>query len=214
MPLYKTIPLEAGLLGIWKLTEKSTELLASFSSGEINDSEYKKYNYEKRKSEYLATRLLIKQLIGTDFEISYQNSGKPLLKHSKYKHIAISHSRDFAAVYLHENLEIGIDIECIDRNYTAVEKKYLSADEIIQVNNNVLLQCLYWCTKEAIFKLVPEDGIEFREQILISPFNPEVESSFKVLFQASQKLEWYEPHFQIFENNCLVWVSGLSEKGN
>lgn len=208
MPLFKTITITEGILGIWQLSETSGELLPRITPEIISSSDFQKYNYEKRKAEFLATRLLIQNLAGTDFSISYLESGKPVLKHQKYKHIAISHSREFVVVILHETCDVGIDIESINRNYTAIEKKYLSDQEQKQVNGIPLLQCLYWCAKEAVFKLVPEDGVEFREQIHISSFNPELETQFQLRFLVKEKETAYQSDFLTFENHCMVWIIG------
>jgi 4'-phosphopantetheinyl transferase len=207
MPLFKTITQAAGVIGVWQLSETLNELLPFFSDQELNDLGYLRYTHEKRKIEWLATRLLIKLLIGTDFTISYAESGKPILNHARYKNISISHSRYFAAVFIHEEHQVGLDIEDSARNYNSIEKRYLSDEELLHVSKNPLLQCLYWCAKEAIFKLVPDHDIEFRNQIHISPFNPEQEDRFQVKFKSEKGDSIHELQFQIFEGHCLVWVA-------
>jgi phosphopantetheinyl transferase len=206
MPLLKTITTSGGLIGVWHLTEPSTELLPSFLPKELSDPAFQQLSNEKRKVEWLAIRLLLKQLTGPDFSISYTSSGRPLLNHSKYKHLSISHSRDFAVIFLHENHPVGIDIEQMNRNFSALEKRYLSTEEFIFVNHRPELQCLFWCAKEAIFKLVPDEGIEFREQILISPFSPELENSFRARFISGKHTTEHLLGFTIFLDHCMVWV--------
>lgn len=210
MPLFKTIPIPGGLIGLWKFTETSADLIPSFSEEELADPTFLKYTHEKRKVEWLATRALIRQLIGTDFAISYLSSGKPILKHDRFKHISISHSRDFAAVLLHEHLNVGIDIEETTRDYNRIEKRYLSDDEIIQTDKNGQLQCLYWCAKEAIFKLVDDEGIEFRQQIHISPGSAMPENQFSAKFISKNREYNYQLHYQFFSEHCLVWVANDS----
>ncbi len=207
MPLFKTITTSGGLIGVWELTESSNELLNYFSPEEITDPAFQKYTHEKRRVEWLATRVLIRHLIGADFSISYSEAGKPILTHFKYKHLSISHSREFIAVYAHENLEVGIDIENTDRNYRSIEERYLSEAELNQVNGNSILQCLYWCAKEAIFKLVPEEGIEFKEQIQILPFDPDTENNFQSLFFSGHNKKTYQLNFQSFSKHGMVWVA-------
>lgn len=207
MALYRIIPLPEGQIGVWHLSESLADLIENFSSEELENSDYQKYSYEKRKVEWLATRVLLKKLIGPDFTISYSESGKPILSHSSYKYLSISHSREFVTVYVHQDSEVGIDLESIDRNYNAVEKRYLSDSELKQTGRDSILQCLYWCAKEAIFKLVPYEGLEFREHIHILPFNPEQDIRFSGCFnQGNEKIN-YSLYFQVFENHCMVWVS-------
>ena len=207
MPLFKTIPIPGGLIGLWKFAETTAELLSSFSETELLDPNFLKYTYEKRKVEWLVTRLLIKQLIGPDFAISYLNSGKPILKHDQFKHLSISHSRNFAAIILHEHLNVGIDIEETTRDFNRIEKKYLSDIEIRQTDKNPQQQCLYWCAKEAIFKLVDDEGVEFKQQIHIIR---ESESQFFAKFISSGSESIYKLHHQFFSEHCLVWVTNGS----
>lgn len=206
MPFYKTIPFPGGLIGLWKLSETATDLLPCFSEEELSDPNYLKYTHEKRKTEWLATRILIRKLIGSAFTISYLSSGKPLLKHDKFRHISISHSRHFAAVILHENLNVGIDIEETSRDFTRIEKRYLSEDELLQASKTPRLKCLYWCAKEAIFKLVADEGIDFRKQIHISA--NEKKSRFSGKFISGEKELNYQLHHKFFAGNCLVWTMG------
>jgi phosphopantetheinyl transferase len=205
MPLHEIIPVPDGLVGIWQITESCAELLPHFTPKEQKNPDFLKFSFEKRKVEWLCTRLLLKNLIG-EHRISYSDHGKPILEHEFYNFISISHSRDFVAVLAHKNCEVGIDVESLSRNYSAVLIKYLSDDEIIQTGGNILLQSLYWCAKEAIFKLVPEDGVEFRKQIHILPFDPKATDQFHARFISGEKQTSCLLHFKILANNCLVWV--------
>lgn len=204
MPLFKTIPIPDGLIGLWRFAETTADLLPEFSGEELADPAFLRYTHEKRKVEWLATRVLIRQLIGSDFAISYLNSGKPILRHDRFRYLSISHSRDFAAVILHEHLNVGIDIEETARDYNRIEKKYLSDVESIQTNKNPQLQCLYWCAKEAIFKLVDDEGIEFRQQIHIMP---ESENQYFAKFISGDREFSYKLHHQFISEHCLVWVT-------
>lgn len=205
MPLFKTIPILHGLIGLWKFTESATDLLPHFSPEELAGATFLKYTHEKRKLEWLVTRRLISQLIGPGFSISYHETGKPILQHDRFKHISISHSRDFAAVILHENMSVGIDIEDTSRDFSRIEKRFLSDEELAFVGNNPQLQCLYWCAKEAIFKLVDDQGIDFKKQIHISAVSEN--NSFRGKFISGESEIYFQLHHEYFSGNCLVWVA-------
>ncbi len=205
MPLFKSISVSHGLLTVWQITESSDELLSFFTPEETADPAFQKFTYEKRKVEWLAIRTLLKQMIGSGFEITYTLEGKPILAHPVYHHISISHSHDFAAVYIHQQQSVGVDIESINRNYTSVKKRYLSETEMEQVNENQLLQCIYWCAKEALFKLVEDDGVDFRKQIQIIPFNSKQET-FSARFVSGNMQKTYQLQYMIFNEHCMVWV--------
>jgi phosphopantetheinyl transferase len=205
MPLFKSIPVNDGLLAVWQITETSSELLSFFIPEKIADQAFQKFTYEKRKAEWLAVRALLKQMIGNDFNISYTENGKPIVDHPIYHHISISHSNDFVAVIIHQKLNVGIDIESKNRNYAAVKKRYLSEFEMEQVDENPMLQCIYWCAKEAIFKLEEENGIDFRKQIQILAFNPESDT-FTAQFISGEHKRIYKLQYTTFDQHCLVWV--------
>ncbi len=206
MPLFKTIPIHEGLIGLWKFSETSADLVHGFSDEELTDPTFLKYTHEKRKVEWLTTRVLIRQLLGSDFSVSYLESGKPILKHEKFKNISISHSRDFAAVILHEHLNVGIDVEETARDFNRIARRYLSDNELIHAEKNPRLKCLYWCAKEAIFKLVPEEGVEFRQQIEMIPGNSKLENQVSGKFISGNVHTIYQLQYQYFSDHCLVWV--------
>lgn len=209
MPLHQIISVPDGLLGIWQIAESVEELLSHFTAEEQKNTEYLRFNFKKRQTEWLCTRLLLKKMIGSNHRISYTESRKPILKHNTFKFISISHSREFVAILVHKTIAVGIDIESLSRNYAPVLKKYLSDQEQIQVGGNVLLQSLYWCAKEAVFKLVPEDGIDFRKQIQILPFDPQTTDRFPCRFISGEKQTAYNLQFKLIVDNCLVWVTGV-----
>lgn len=211
MPHFKTITIPDGLLGIWKITESPEELLPHFDPGDLENADYVKLSFGKRKAEWLCTRLLLNKLIGNDFRISYSEDGKPLLWNESYKFISISHSREFVVVLVHRKVNVGIDVESLSRNYSAILKKYLSDEELIQVGSNTILQSIYWCAKEAIFKLVPENGIEFRKQIHLLPFHPDATDQFQAQYISGEKRTTFRLHFKIFSGSCIVWVTDISE---
>lgn len=205
MSLYKTISIGGGLIGICQLNESINNLLPEFSKDELSDPLFARYTHDKRKLEWLATRLLLKEMIGNKFSLSYLASGKPLLVHETFKKISITHSRNFVAVIVHESENVGIDIEDTTRNFQRVEQRFLSAEELGFVQENQLLKCLFWCAKEAIFKLVDEEGIEFREQIIVTA-DPENENQFLARYITTRKKVTYSLNYEFFAGNCLVWV--------
>lgn len=209
MPLFKTISVTNGLLAVWQITESSGELQSFFTSEELADPNFQKYSFEKRKVEWLAIRVLLKQMIGSGFEIYYTEVGKPVIKHPLYKHISISHSRDFAAVCIHQRHSIGIDIESITRNYASVKRRYLSDSELEQVKEDSMLQCIYWCAKEAVFKYMDEEGVDFRKQIHVQPFLPGT-NKFIVNYISDNRIKTLQLQYESFNQHCLVWVCGDS----
>jgi len=205
MPLYKTIPIEQGLIGVWQLSESENNLLTKFSEDELSDPLFTRYSHGKRKAEWLSARLLLREMIGNEFSITYLASGRPILNHGNFRKISITHSRNFVAVIVHKSKNIGIDIEDTTRDFKRIEKRFLSEEELRFLGEDNMLKCLYWCTKEAVFKLVEEEGIEFREQIIVSQ-KSENENQFQARFITPEKNTDYLVNFEYFSENCMVWV--------
>lgn len=205
MPQYKTIYVTDGWISIWQISETPEELLCFFTPQELNRQEFKKFTFEKRKTEWLATRVLLKELIGNSFTIAYTDAGKPLLDHPVYKHISITHSREFVAVFIHQNKEIGIDIESQNRNYAPILKRYLSESELSHTKDNTSVPCLYWCAKEALFKMVEEQGIDFKKQFEILAADPGREQLL-ARYISAQQASTFRLNYITFNDHCMVWV--------
>ena len=203
MPFAEKIATEAGVLGIWKLNETATDLISQFQFSDSEQKEFSKIKNEKRKLEYLATRLLLQKLLNKKAKIEYLISGKPLLKNSSLN-LSISHSADFVAVIISEK-KIGIDIESTNRNIGKIADKFLSKKELLQIEKSGNIQLsttLYWSAKEAIFKCTDEDGIQFNEQICIPLF--EIKKEGKFTGTLNKKTE-YKLWYKFYENNIIVY---------
>lgn len=205
MPLFKTIPITNGWISIWQILETTEELVCFFSPGELDKEDFTRFTFEKRKTEWLATRVLLKQLIGDSFSITYTDSGKPVLNHPVYHHISITHSREFVAVFIHQDKEIGIDIESQNRNYAPILKKYLSEAELCHTNEDISVPCLYWCAKEALFKMVEEQGIDFKKQFEILSIDPARQALFARYVSSGQE-RTYLLNFIHLNDHYMVWV--------
>lgn len=206
MPFIKKIEVEKGIIGIWELTDTINSLISAFQFSDIEKEEFKKFSLKKRQSEYLASRLLLLQLLGKKTEIIYHESGRPQIKNSTIN-ISISHSANLVAIFISED-SVGIDVEISDRNIDKVVGRFLNPKElewIEQSGNPKFLKMLFWCAKEAIYKCACQSGIQFDTQILIQPFDFANSDFFegKVIFQDSVA-NYNLRHFQ-FKNNIVVY---------
>ncbi len=203
MPLVEKIKTEAGVLGIWKLSESASDLISKFKLSEKEKEEFGKIKVDRRKTEYLATRLLLQELLNTKPEIQYLESGKPELKDGQ-KNISISHSSDFAVVLVSEK-NIGIDVENTQRNIEKIANRFLCEEEFSHIQtleNPQTATILYWSAKEAIFKCTDEKGVLFDKQIFIHPFNIKMEGNFTGTLN---KNIHYKLWYKFYENNTIVY---------
>jgi len=149
MPFVKKIEVENGILGIWELTESVDSLIADYNFSENEETEFKRFILKKRQSEYLATRLLLKQLLNKKSEIIYLKSGKPQIKNSSLN-ISISHSAELVVIFISDNL-VGIDVENINRNIQPVAKRFLHINELEWIEkseNRQNLMILHWVQRK------------------------------------------------------------------
>ena len=80
MPIYRTYKQGDLLVGIWKVDETIEQLRSMFHQFSIYEKDFMRFSAEKRKQEWLAVRVLLKELLGEEKVIDYLPSGKPLLK--------------------------------------------------------------------------------------------------------------------------------------
>ncbi len=206
MPFYRTIRIPDGNIGIWKLTESPAELLAHSDLSESDFQKLKSFKSVRRQNEFLATRLLLDALSPEKKEIRYTSSGKPWLKNGP--NISISHSVDFAVVFLSEK-HIGIDIEQCSRNIEKIADRFLHPMEkavIAKTDNQKFSTLLFWAAKEAVFKCLNTQGINFKEQIQLEGFVPGRESSFSAEVKANEtEIKTYRLRYFTIENNVLAY---------
>ena len=205
MPILKKIKIEDGIIGLWELSESPDFFKGLIPKDAPDNAIFNRITFEKRKVEFLATRALIKNMLGYYPEIIYRNDGRPLLPKEKYE-ISISHSRNLAAVILHKH-HVGIDVETKGRDIERIAKKFMSDQElknISEADDYHSMQLLHWCAKEAVFKCTNHEGINFRSQICIDKFHV----SEKGEINAVLKKEKDEPmviNYLFIENNALAW---------
>lgn len=169
MPLtYQKIWSETQKAGVWKIEENNQYFLDRLI---LDKDEFQLFDNlsKKRKTEWLASRLLICQLIKNHHtSIIYKDSyGKPFIKDS-HINISISHSYDHVAAILSVK-KVGIDIQKKVTKITRIAHKYLNHKELHAVPNEVLTEVLLiqWGAKEALYKAYGRKALEYREHIRV-----------------------------------------------
>lgn len=206
MPLIDQINNQYGTIGLWELKESVDDLMPACQLNTADTERLKTFNVEKRKLEFLASRLLLQNLWPECPVISYNNSGKPLLKNSNIN-ISITHSASVVGIFLSEQ-NIGIDIEQTNRNIDKVVSRFTNPTErefIEKSTDPQFLKILLWSAKEAIFKCCGIEGVQFNEQINIVPFDYTAQKRFSGSLYHSEKVFNYDLFFTIIKNNVLVY---------
>ena len=83
-----------------------------------------RFSAEKRKQEWLAVRVLLKELCGEEKGIAYLPSGKPYLEDGS-AFVSFSHTSGYVAVALHPSAEVGVDIEQYGTRVQRVASRFI-----------------------------------------------------------------------------------------
>jgi phosphopantetheinyl transferase len=161
---------------------------------------------ELHQRAFLSVRKLLQEKGYTDFDLEYDEFGKPHLKDGK--HISISHSHDFAAIIISDQ-KAGIDIELQREKIIKIADKFLLSefDFLDKENkeNYIKKLTVIWGVKESIFKICNEIGISFKNHILAKSFEIN-DKSGNASLRFQNKTEDFSFHFEEIENFTLVFV--------
>lgn len=212
MGLYKREKLENGAeICVWEISEDEDDLrrlCAPIPSDELEELEITKS--PARRKEKLAVRALLNEMFPEKLYLGHHDNGKPYLQNCAVE-ISISHCARFAAVIAHPEESVGIDIESLGRDFSAVERKALSEDEkddLSDHNTNQQL-AIYWCAKEAIYKRMSRNGVDFARQIEVERFTPREEGELEATFiHKDGEEEIFELNYEIFDGHVMVWLVG------
>ena len=194
-------------IGVWQITETEEELkeLSATPTDEMEEISF--IRSESLRKQRLAVRALLNTMFDDKVYLSHHDNGKPYIENNPIN-ISITHTAKYVAVILHEEENVGIDIESLDRDFSVVEKKALSEDEIDDLEDEKRNEqlAIYWCAKEAIFKLLSRYNVDFAEQIEIERFRPRGEGELEATFIAKNEEEEFDLEYITFDRHVLVWV--------
>nr|WP_262923924.1 4'-phosphopantetheinyl transferase superfamily protein [Spirosoma liriopis] len=130
-------------------------------------------NHPAQRVEWLACRVAVKSLVeaqGLAYAgLQKDEYGKPHLIGAPW-HISLSHTGGWAAAVLHRTRPVGIDIEPIREQFRRVVPRVLSEDEISHAAGEPNRLAVYWCAKEALYKLYGKRQLTFRDHLHVEPF--------------------------------------------
>jgi len=194
---------EASLL-VWELTENVETLKNQLNLMDSETTLFNKIVSEKRKLEFLGIRVALNKLIGKEIQIQYDDEGKPHLFDNSYQ-ISVSHSNKWLAVIAHPTQKVGIDIECPTDKIKNLYTRFLSKTEQKELSGgeDIKQLLLAWSAKEALYKIIGKEAIDFANQLRIFPF--QVNSSGEMLAQHLPTTTYYKLSYQQNEKFTLVY---------
>lgn len=127
-----------------------------------------------KRREWLAGRVLLQSLVEscgmTYYGIEKDEFGKPFLKTHPHL-ISLSHSYPYVAAQIDPQAEVGIDLEQPKPKLLTIAHRVLSQQEMQDAGTNVVKHCVYWCAKEAMYKIYGKRGLHFADHLMVSPFS-------------------------------------------
>lgn len=154
----------------------SPELIGLLKNAESYRDELDNIGTEKRKREFLVPRILLNQILNSNSQISYSEEGSPVVSNSEIS-ISISHSHDLFAIAVDKCRKVGIDIETVHSRYSRVAARFLSNEDITNWQLAEFPERLAWAwnAKESVYKIFGKNLADFRNWILLMPWNTENE---------------------------------------
>ena len=204
MPLYKIIrPKPTTQLFIWKITESFEELRSQVSLKEKTQNRLDGMKSELHQRGFLSVRMLLQQAGYTDFDLHYDEFGKPYLSpnecHTEPVEVSITHSHNFSAIIISDET-VGIDIELQRDKIIRIADKFVNDAELDRLrsfdsSDYIRKLTVKWGAKESIFKIRNEKGISFKDHIRVDAFEmsdketrsqlhfEEIVQEFKILYE-------------------------------
>lgn len=155
---------------------------------------------ENRRHEIITEGVMIKELFGAKVSLAHRESGAPYLVEQGEEsgmNVSISHCEGLVAVAHSRDRKVGVDVEVVSERAVRVQNRVLSDDEIRFAGSSVVLNTLAWTAKEALFKLIPETGVDFRADLhldLSSLDGTENEKTYEATAygRSYRMLSWFE----------------------
>ena len=208
MPLFKIINITPTTqILIWKVTESFDELVEKVVLKEKTQLRLNGMKSEMQQRAFLSVRMLIQEIGINDYDLHYDEFGKPYL--NDHQHISITHSHNFAAIIISEET-VGIDMEMQREKIIRIADKFVNEKELkrlqsFNAEDYIKKLTVKWGAKEAIFKIRNEKGISFKDHIQVKPFEIGEKETTAILEFENLKQAFFI-YFEEIENFTLVYA--------
>lgn len=133
----------------------------------------------RRRAEWVAWRALLREnaerwSVGEQaLKVAYAATGEPIFEGLEGS-LSVSHCRGYVALARSHEGRCGIDIERLDRKFETIEDKYISSAEraLAEGVDTVDFRAATWCAKEAVYKYLGREGVDFRRDMQVVALDP------------------------------------------
>ena len=192
-------------IALWDIAETEEQLMNLLNNDAVVAEEIIPFTSTKRRLEYLASRCALNELTGNEQHICYHENGAPYLADNSLN-ISISHTGHYALVATHPTDKVCIDSERIGNKVGRVRHKFLSKAELetIDTRSEKIHLTSLWAAKEAMYKGMGVETVEFTEQISIEPFTPYMEGEIIAHETASTEKKTYKLQYKVYPEFVIV----------
>lgn len=206
MSLYKKIEVNATTtIYVWKVEEDFNWLFRNTALKDISLARLESMKSEIHQRGFLSVRHLLNEAGYDDFDLFYDENGKPNLKDGK--HISITHSHNFSAIIVSSE-NVGIDIELQREKITRIADKFIEY-EFSYLNKKekdyVRKLTVIWGAKEAKYKMCNSRSLSFKDDMKVEEFKlDKLKGKASVCQNEFEKA--FDFYFEEFENFTLVYA--------
>lgn len=218
MPFFKEININSKTTAyFWKISENLDWLFEKVLLNEKSICRLETMNSVEHKKGFLAVRMLLQHIGYTDFDLFYDENGKPTLEDKKQKtkgksyepntqEISISHSHEFSCICI-SNQPIGIDLEKHKEKTLKIAPRFMDISHLenLSEEDKITKATVIWGVKESVFKLKNEKGISFPNHISESAFQLE-DKKGNVQLHFNNITEDFQFQFDFVEDYVFVCV--------
>lgn len=196
-------------VGIWKMEETTEEMWSHLQHTAWYQPEFNRLKAEQRQKEWLATRLLLKEMLGHEAIIHHHPNGAPFLSETEQKQISISHTKDFVAIMLTEATQTaGIDIEYRSERVRKVRSRFLNAEEeqFIDPAHETEHLLICWCAKETLYKIINRQEVDFCRHLHIQPFSYAEQGRLIAFDTCCESSKHVVLQYRVEKDFVITWV--------
>ena len=208
MPKYYHCTFDNGGIAIWHITE-TVDALYTLLNTKRFDSALAAMQHEARRSEWLAVRVLLAEVLGGDKEIAYHASGRPFLVDGSWQ-ISISHTKGYAAIAYHRMHGVGIDIERVSSRVERIAERFTHPEEALYINEcdghqQMMLHLINWSAKETLYKWIDHPSVaNFKNSFCIRPYHIGQEGELEVISEPIRQI--VRVCYQLFPDFVCTWI--------
>lgn len=211
MPLFLELLLpNESKLAVWQLTESAEELIRLLPPFVQEEGLRNIIPNELLFRQRLASRILLSRILQVD-SIKLGRVGiKRTILLEPQAELSISHAGEFVAVMVSKQKKCGVDMEEMHPRITRIAPRFMNEQEwnYLRFPDDFQVLMLLWSIKESVFKYGQNEDVEFKTDIICSPFTLTDEGQVTVQFTSRGISEELIVYYKLIENYILTRVMG------